>query len=214
MGMTRHCDCELEHAPRLVVLTGGPGAGKTAVLDVVQRNFCGHVVVLPEAAGILWNGGFPRRESMPARLAAQRAIYRVQTELQRLAIEDGNTAAVLCDRGTLDGLAYWPGEPAAFFSDLGTTREAELARYAAVIHLRPPKNGQGYNHKNRQRIESARQAAAIDARIVEAWFGHPRLFTVDSDDDFLVKLQRTLELVRNEIPPCCRYHPARAVVAA
>jgi hypothetical protein len=184
------------------------------VLDVVQRNFCRHVVVLPEAAGILWNGGFPRHESIPARRAAQRAIYRVQTELQRVGIEDGHAAAVLCDRGTLDGLAYWPGDVAEFFSDLGTTREAELARYSAVIHLRPPSNGHGYNHQNPQRIENAKQAAAIDARIVAAWSGHPRLFTVDSDDDFLVKLQRTLDLVRSELPTCCRHHRSRAGVAA
>ena len=40
-----------------MVLTGGPGAGKTAVLEVVRRTFCEHVTVLPEAASILFMGG-------------------------------------------------------------------------------------------------------------------------------------------------------------
>ena len=39
---------------------GRPGAGKTAVLELIQRSFCGHVRVLPESAGILFGGGFPR----------------------------------------------------------------------------------------------------------------------------------------------------------
>lgn len=46
-------------APR-VVLTGGPGAGKTAVLELVRRAVCRHVRVLPEAASVVYGGGFPR----------------------------------------------------------------------------------------------------------------------------------------------------------
>ena len=38
----------------------------------------------------------------------------------------------LCDRGVLDSLAYWPSSPEEFFIELGTTREKELARYAAA----------------------------------------------------------------------------------
>jgi adenylate kinase len=72
---------------RLVVLTGGPGAGKTAVLEVVRRNFHRGVAVLPEAASILFSGGFPRRKDLPGHRAVQRAIYHVQRELERIALE-------------------------------------------------------------------------------------------------------------------------------
>ena len=34
--------------PRRVVLTGGPGAGKTAALEMIKQSFCEHVRVLPE----------------------------------------------------------------------------------------------------------------------------------------------------------------------
>ena len=70
--------------------------------------------MLPEAASILWKGGFPRPASTSARRGTQRAIVRLQIELQRMAIEDGAASMILCDRGTLDGLAYWPGEPAEY----------------------------------------------------------------------------------------------------
>ena len=121
-----HCGCTKQHTdPQRVVLTGGPGAGKTAVLGIIHHHFCQHVVVLPEAASIIFGGGFPRRPSVASRMAAQRAIFRVQLELERLALEEKTAAIVLCDRGTLDGAAYWPGDPASFFASNATTLEAE-----------------------------------------------------------------------------------------
>lgn len=201
--MSVSCACEVKHPPHLVALTGGPGAGKTALLEVAQRQFCRHVVVLPEAASILWKGGFPRPASTSARRGTQRAIVRLQIELQRMAIEDGTASMILCDRGTLDGLAYWPGEPAEYFDDLGTTHDRELARYATVIHMQPPSRRHG-DQSTALRIETPEEAAVLDERIVLAWANHPRRFIIESDPDFFGKLQRTLELLRAEIPSCCR----------
>ncbi|MCE9581492.1 MAG: ATP-binding protein [Planctomycetes bacterium] len=199
------CGCAVKnHVPRLVVLTGGPGAGKTAVLEVIRRRFCEHVVVLPEAASILFGGGFPRRDSLPARRAAQRAIVRVQRELERMAIEEGNAGVILCDRGTLDGLAYWPGDAADFWRELDSTPAAELARYSAVIHLGVPRDGHGYGHSNPVRTESAHEAAAIDLRIEQAWSAHPRHFEIPNTADFLEKMRQALERIRAEVPECCR----------
>lgn len=194
---------------RLVVLTGGPGAGKTAVLEVVRRNFHRGVAVLPEAASILFTGGFPRRKDLPGHRAVQRAIYHVQRELERIALDHPpevngvrsgrvRSPVILCDRGALDGLAYWPGERADFFTDLGTTLEAELARYHAVIHLRTPPPGNGYDRSNPVRTESAEEAADLDARILEVWSTHPNRFVVDSTARFLEKVDRVLALVAAE----------------
>ncbi|HET7503497.1 MAG TPA: ATP-binding protein [Kofleriaceae bacterium] len=201
--MALPCTCEIEHPPRLVVVTGGPGAGKTALLEVAQRLLCRHVIVLPEAASILWRGQFPRHSTLPGRKAAQRAIVRLQLEMQRMTIEEGHAALILCDRGTLDGLAYWPGTEAEYFDDTGTTRQRELARYATVIHLQPPGPEHGYL-PSPLRIETAAEAAALDERIGQAWSGHPRRFVVESDDDFVRKLHRALDLIAAEVPGCCR----------
>jgi len=195
------CRCEARHTPRLVVVTGGPGAGKTAALEVVRRELCRHVAILPEAARVLWTGGFPRLGSLVARTAAQRAIARVQLELQTIALEHA-PALVVCDRGTLDGLAYWPGDPDAYLASFGSTRAAELARYELVIHLRPPSEGGGYTSDD-LRPETALEAAAIDARIAVAWAGHPRIVVVDSDSDVLRKLARVVAVIRAELPACC-----------
>ncbi|MEZ4405668.1 MAG: AAA family ATPase [Polyangiales bacterium] len=112
---------------RRVVLTGGPGAGKTAVLEVVRKHLGDRVTVLPEAAGIVYGGGFPRRSTTACRRAAQLAIFHVQDQLERLALAECVAPLVLCDRGVVDGLAYWPGAPDDFFSEARTTR-AEASR--------------------------------------------------------------------------------------
>lgn len=201
------CECALlVHEPRRVVLTGGPGAGKTAVLEVVRRSFCRHVQVLPEAASILFQGGFPRHDTGPGRAGAQRAIYRVQSELERIAIEEQQAAIVLCDRGTIDGLAYWPPPPGSMWDQLGTDHAAELARYAAVIHLRTPPAQQGYDRSNPVRRETAEEAALLDEMILSAWSAHPKRVIIEPADTFLHKLEATLEAIRRELPSCCQGH--------
>ncbi len=199
------CDCTKTHVPRRIVLTGGPGAGKTATLELIRRaSFCDHVEILPEAASIVFGGGFPRRRDAGGLKAAQRAIFQVQRELEASAAGD-NAAIVLCDRGTVDGAAYWPG-PDDYFDAVNTTLAAELRRYDTVIHLRTPQSAGGYNHQNPLRTESAMQAADIDLRILRLWQTHPRRFVVDASPDFLGKARRVLDLLRAEMPECCRHH--------
>ena len=204
------CECSEIHERRRVVLTGGPGAGKTALLELIRQSFCSHVKVLPEAAGVVFGGGFPREDDPACRRAAQRAIFYVQRELES-AGDSHNPAIVLCDRGTVDGLAYWPGPPEEFWSSLGTTLDSELRRYDAVIHLRTPAPEHGYNHQNPLRTESATTAAEIDARILQAWQSHDRRFVVQSSAEFLDKAAQALEILRGEMPDCCKRHVVPAL---
>lgn len=199
----KRCDCVEAHSSRRVVLTGGPGAGKTAVLELVRQALCEHVKVLPEAAGIVFGGGFPRGADLEMRRAAQRAIFYVERELENVG-GIGNPALVLCDRGTIDGLAYWP-EGSDYLASVETTLEQQYARYDAVIHLRVPSAGAGYNHLNPLRIESAAEARAIDDRILRVWDGHPRRFLVEASTNFIEKAERAIAILLNEVPECCRH---------
>jgi len=198
--VTAPCECGAGHEQRRVVLTGGPGAGKTAVLELVRRALCEHVRVLPEAAGILFGGGFPRGASQQVRCASQRAIFYVQRELEA-TVHTADVAIALCDRGTVDALAYWPG-PDDFWRAVGSTLQEQLARYHTVIHLRVPP-ADDYNHRNPLRVETAAEAAAIDARIAAAWALHPRRFEIPATHDFLDKARRAIELIRADLPAGC-----------
>jgi predicted ATPase len=192
----------LPHVRKRIVLTGGPGAGKTAVLELLHQFVCKHVVILPEAASMLFRGGFPRGSAVGQRAATQRAIFHVQRELEASADAADHAAIMLCDRGTVDGAAYWPG-PATIWDEVGTTREEELARYDAVIHLRTPELAH-YNLSNPMRTETAAEAAVIDERIAHEWRGHPRRFTIENEADFFRKAHRALDILYAEMPPCCR----------
>lgn len=198
------CGCPEHHVAKRIVVTGGPGAGKTAVLALLQQSLCKHLRVLPEAAGILFGGGFPRENGPDTRRAAQRAIYFVQRELEA-ATAGADVAIALCDRGTVDGDAYWPG-PGSLWEAVGTTLDAELARYDAVIHLRTPALVMGYDHSNPLRIESAGEARVLDERVAAAWARHPRRFEIAPASEFLAKAARAVEILRGELPACCQRH--------
>jgi hypothetical protein len=121
------------------------------------------------------------------------------------AAEAENPAIVLCDRGTVDGAAYWPG-PDDLWTAVGTTLDEQLQRYDAVIHLRTPALHGGYNHQNPLRLESAAEASLVDKRLIDVWASHPRRFIVEPAPDFLAKAKRVLDILREELPECCRHH--------
>jgi predicted ATPase len=181
-----------------IVITGGPGAGKTSALEMAKWTLRPHIGFACESATIVFGGGFPREKSVAARCAAQRAIFHVQRELESLWDGDPTVDALLCDRGTPDSAAYYPGPVDALYGAVGTTRAAELARYDAVIHMRPPRG----NHEYQQvglRTESVVEAARMDALIAAAWDGHPnRVFVADSHD-FVAKMRRVMALIETTL---------------
>ena len=189
-----------------LVITGGPGGGKTASLEMARRILCDHVGFAPESASIVFGGGFPREQREPAERAAQRAIFHVQRELEslfddRADLRPGGVRPG--DRGLRGVLAR---RRVGILRCAGHDARGELGRYAAVIHLRPPTAGDGYERKG-LRIETAAEAARIDARIERCWRGHPRRFFVDHTHDFVAKIRRVIGLIEGEL--LCA-HPRRA----
>ena len=65
-----------------IVLTGGPGGGKTTAADMFRREIGERVVIVPEAATMIFSGGFPRCTEKSGILAAQHAIFHVQRNLE------------------------------------------------------------------------------------------------------------------------------------
>lgn len=201
------CDCtKKNHDPLLIAVTGGPGAGKTAILEFARRSFCSHVGILPESAGIVFGGGFPRHDTHAGRVNAQLAIFDVQRALEGLVQGERKLALALCDRGTLDGIAYWPGSDAEFYKHTGTSREVEFARYSLVIHLRTPAEGHGYRQNTDLRVETAAQASVIDERISQVWDGHPHVVSIPASRDFMTKTKAAIEAIHTVLPECCHTH--------
>jgi predicted ATPase len=198
------------HCCRIVV-TGGPGGGKTTAVDLFRREIGDRVVIVPEAATILFQGGFPRtRESRPLRIA-QTAIFHVQRHLEDVQAELFPGRTLLCDRGTVDGAAYWPGEVHHYFNAVGTTLDAELARYDAVIFFETAaRGGVSIEGGNPIRNESSREAVKLDGKLRALWSRHPRFILVPHNPSFFKKISFGLAALEGIVSQLSR-GPARAV---
>ena len=172
-----------------IVLTGGPGGGKTTAADLFRREIGERVVMVPEAATILFQGGFPRSCEPHARRFAQTAIFHVQRDLEDVQASLYPGRALLCDRGTIDGAAYWPGNAHDYFHAVGTTLDAELLRYDAVIFFESAAvGGASIEGGNPMRNESIEEAVALDGRLRMLWSRHPRFVLVPHDPSFFKKI--------------------------
>lgn len=172
-----------------IVLTGGPGGGKTTAAALFRREIGERVVIVPEAATLLFAGGFPRSTEPQARRAAQRAIYHVQRNLEDVQSALYPERILLCDRGTLDGAAYWPDSPEGFFEAVDSTMEHELARYDAVIFFESAAvGGISVEGGNPTRIESNNQALDLDRHLRQLWSKHPRFVVVPHNTSFVKKI--------------------------
>lgn len=181
-----------------VVLTGGPGGGKTTAADLYRREIGDDVIVVPEAATLLYSGGFPRGGDNDVRRATQRAIYHVQLNLEDAQSAHYQSRVLLCDRGTVDGAVYWPGEPEELFANVGTSLEKEFSRYDAVIFFETAAvGGISIEGGNPARIESLEEALILDQKLKKLWSRHPHFVFVPHDKSFIKKVNSGLVKLAN-----------------
>jgi predicted ATPase len=197
-----------------IVLTGGPGGGKTTAGDLFRREIGDRVVLVPEAATLLFSGGFPRVQESLAVRAAQRAIFHLQRSLEDVQGARFPHRILLCDRGTVDGAAYWPEAPEGYFEDVGTTLEAELQRYDAVIFFESAAvGGDRIEGGNPIRNETIEQAVELDRRLRKLWSRHPRFVLVPHNRSFFKKISfglASLESIVTQLAAeAAMRHPAR-----
>ncbi|WP_440874476.1 AAA family ATPase [Thalassotalea sp. PLHSN55] len=188
-----------------IVLTGGPGGGKTTALDLFRREFSGQLASVPESATMIFSGGIERSDKPEVIAAQQKTIFNLQKNLEDTQRAMFPECLILCDRGTLDGLAYWPGSEQDFFETMNTSLEFELSRYDAVIFFETAaKSGQGIRSNNPIRNESEQKAVELDQRLQSVWSQHPNFNLVSSSESFIKKVMfgiMTIENVIGQIEP-------------
>lgn len=185
---------EHAHRPLRVVVTGGPGGGKTTAADLFRREIGSKVVLVPEAATLMFSSGFPRSHDEASVKIIQRTIYQVQMQMEALYAVQNPGCILLCDRGTVDGAAYWPHDhPHEFFHAQGTTLKEELARYDAVLFFESAAvGGMMIKGGNPVRDETGAEAVALDARLRDIWSQHPRFVLVPHNTSFFKKISSGL----------------------
>ena len=180
--------------PLRIVVTGGPGGGKTTASDLFRREIGPRVALVPEVATGIFTIGFPRSH-IPAEVKIiQRAIFQMQRDMEDIHGLRHPGRILLCDRGTVDGAAYWPGQhPLEFFAEQGTTLKRELARYDAVLFFESAAmGGLSIEGGNVIRDETPPEAMALDGRLRKLWSKHPNFVLVPHNPSFFKKISAGL----------------------
>lgn len=184
----KNMSCSIYPNPHTVkvVLTGGPMAGKTSILNYLKHELGGSIMVIPEIATFFeknilrdqrfFSPSFNRKIS--------KLFFSVQSEIedmyQKLA-EENLTSLILCDRGLLDGAAYYnQGEQK--FLDLHKISKKEIyKRYDAVIWMETVAKTESEKYKSARNSSSVSSALYISQANLSAWGGHPRFFSVSGN---------------------------------
>ncbi|MBV8780877.1 MAG: ATP-binding protein [Phycisphaerae bacterium] len=185
--------------PRRIVLTGGPGAGKTVISHRLAREFPDRFILVPEAATQVYDALHTRWDKLdlPGRRDVQRKIYRLQVDQEnRTALAHPNHILLL-DRGTIDGAAYWPEGPDDYWRDVQSTPQRELQRYDAVIWLQTAAAICIYdgNESNFCRFEDADAAIRSGELLMRLWGDHPTLWTVAAFADLESKYRAVVRVL-------------------
>ncbi len=181
-----------------IVLTGGPGAGKTTAADLLRREIGDSVVIVPEAATLLFEGGFPRYKTEFAQMATQETIYSIQKNLENVQTANYPDRILLCDRGTLDSAVYWPKGAEDFFKEIGSSLEREYKRYDAVIFFETAAvGGISIEGGNLFRTESLKEAVELDQLLKKVWEKHPNFHFIPHESSFLKKMIKALDLIQD-----------------
>ncbi|MBI5653946.1 MAG: AAA family ATPase [Chloroflexi bacterium] len=190
----------------VIVLTGGPGGGKTTLLEELARDsaWANRFVALPEVIFATHFLNITPREKL-----FQRVMVNLENGMEDAvarALGASDPRAILCHRGTLDPLAYWLDRGWAeeeFFAFTETRREEHYRRYTAVIHLVTAADGAPQAYKRfpeAHRPEKPEDAIRLDRLLEQVWRGHPRYFRIDNvGKDWAAKSKEARKILKDWI---------------
>lgn len=191
-----------------IVFTGGPGSGKTTVIEKVKQVYSSQgykVIVLDETATYLINMGIkPFGENAIDMVDFQELVLKLQ-----LAKEDVIDRAsqmfseqnilIVYDRGAIDNSAYVNEEE---FKEVMArlNRENSFAalmnKYDLVINLVGRKDFYT-TENNKARSEDADRALQLGEVTLRSWMGHKRLKIVLPKDEMDEKINEVLNIINS-----------------
>ena len=171
-------------APHRIVLTGGPGAGKTVISHQMIARHPDRFVLVPEAATQVYDALQTRWDKLDieGRRDVQRKIYQLQIDQEQRTLASNPGKTLLLDRGTIDGAAYWPEGVEDYWRDVNSSLAAELKRYDAVIWMQTSAVLGLYDgdSSNSCRFEDPQAAIASGQLLASLWSQHRRIHHVEA----------------------------------
>lgn len=197
-----------------IAITGGPRSGKSTIVKYLKENLPKYniiPIIVPELATIIFESGFPfepllkrvddLRQFQVQMILGQLDHEKLFTHLAGLMeVPDGYKKVLICDRGTIDNLAYIDEkEHTSIFDAINITYENLKKSYDGVIHLETSAVADGYDKTdNPVRHEDKNEAMQADERTLEVWGKNPTIphFIVSYCDDFDEKSRMVLNIIR------------------
>lgn len=184
-----------------IVLTGGPCAGKSTGLAVIEqklKNLGYRVIVMEEMATTVLRSGIT---PVDIGLKFQSLLVKLQIDKDKRYNEildkiDYKTV-ILYDRGILDGQAYCTKiEFDNILKGAGLQPYEVMNHYDGVFHLVTAADGaeKFYTTENNSvRTETPEQAREKDKQTLNCWIGHPHLRVINNKDkNFEQKMTKLL----------------------
>lgn len=163
----------------VIVVTGGPKAGKSTVIRWLLAQYSPLITVVEETATKLFSSGLTPPKTPEQRRSFQRVVLSYQRYSEDDLFEEARrlgAKVVLLDRGVLDSAAYIDGGVEEVLRMIGRTKEQVFEGIDMVLHLETVALFDPSlfdNHGNQYRVElSAIEAQKLDARIRQAWIDH------------------------------------------
>lgn len=195
-----------------IVLTGGPCAGKTSVVERFSRiakaipNL--KVILSKEAATMLKQSGIDFATCGGGSVFQERIIdWQLNAEetayiaaLNYIESHPEDKVIILCDRGVMDGEAYFktPHDFDKILYAKGLDRNMMYARYDAIICLRSAAVGAVEFYTTADgtpRDESPEEAAILDGKCYDAWKPHKMFFEIDNTFQFYIKMDNAIATI-------------------
>jgi len=190
-----------------VVLTGGPCAGKTTILNELKKYYetCGYnVITIPESATELLLNGI-RFANENELWQFQNFIFEKQMLKEKIA---GNATSfksndkpfiILCDRGIFDNKAYIDSNIFDTILEKNNCNYLELLDdYDLVIDLMSTAvcKPEVYTlASNEARTESIEEASILDRKTTCAWLGHDNLKLINTSGT----IEEEIDLIKKYI---------------
>lgn len=183
-----------------IAITGGPCAGKTSSLLVLKNALSakGYLVfTIPESATELMSNGATYPVCGSA-VRFQTSVFKLQTAKESLykdiAMDANKDVIILCDRGTVDCLAYLDKrEQIEFLKRNAVEKYQLLYQYDGAFFMVTAAIGASDMYgieTNAVRFESIDEAVISDRKILSEWSDHPYLCVIDNSTNFTEKLVR------------------------
>lgn len=163
---------------KTLVLTGGPCGGKTTIWNRLKGDSDVNAVFVPELATLMHEGKAGFKHIKPVvdseRIAFETIMFEAQQNLENAiyAMSEIKEEAewMICDRGTVDNLAYTPETLRDTVLDNVELEWSDLIDfYDIVVHFETQAHGDGYSLDNVARYETADQAKEICKEIYSVW---------------------------------------------